>query len=93
MSFEGYYEHLCPQGHYEICNCYEGPLGVCSRCEVPFAEVNLVDTTNGDTGGNWVLEMETPAESCPLCGSNNIPARYKLHPKRRPDPNEKGDYL
>lgn len=81
MSFEGYFECLCPEGHYWTADCYTDDQ-TC-RCGLEASETNLVDQTNGFVGGDWILEVAESAPTCPTCGHATGPARYKLHPKRR----------
>jgi len=49
MSFEGYYQVLCKNGHYDCGNCYSyEPIGnFCSICREKIIWWNLVDITNG----------------------------------------------
>jgi len=50
MSFEGYYQHLCKNGHYntEDCNTWfpDDDYSMC-HCGEPIVWFNLVDVTNG----------------------------------------------
>jgi hypothetical protein len=53
MSFEGYYQLLCKEGHYYTADAYFHELGdsPCPVCEAGVAWENLVDTTNVETEG------------------------------------------
>jgi len=71
MSFEGYYQTLCENGHYDIEDCYmfsEGKSFECSKCGSGIAWYNLVDTTNGDESGYVKLEMVSQ-KKCEHCDS------------------------
>jgi hypothetical protein len=87
MSFEGYYQRLCEEGHYSTQDCYAS-FGVqeadwaCPICGKGQAWWNLVDVTNGsfddETGervdGYIELEEKTPAEycTCSTCGNRHV---------------------
>lgn len=45
MSFEGRYQKLCPNGHYEEQDVYM-ETSRCEICNEKWDEVNLVDDTN-----------------------------------------------
>lgn len=50
MSFEGYYQILCKNGHYETISVYNHQDMYewrCSSCDSPAVWYNLVDQTNG----------------------------------------------
>lgn len=51
MSYEGYYELLCPRGHYEAYDCYADAPSECAYCGAPFAYRASVDQTNGCVPG------------------------------------------
>jgi hypothetical protein len=51
MSYEGYTEHLCANGHHWAHDCYEDEKA-CPRCGKPSVWCHHVDQTNG------VLECE-----------------------------------
>ncbi len=79
MSFEGYYQLVCENGHLDSCDAlmadpfeeYE-----CLDCKAPLAWWNLVDETNGShmdgkrIDGYIDLEEDVPAktEICKCCG-------------------------
>lgn len=51
MSFEGYYQILCDNGHHDTVDAYYMPedntAWSCRHCGAPEAWRNLVDVTNG----------------------------------------------
>lgn len=46
MSFEGYYQNICANGHYTVRDVYEDSDRLCSECGAGFVRENLVDNTN-----------------------------------------------
>jgi len=73
MSFEGYVQVLCKNGHYRSVDVYvfdqfeEGWR--CPECEEKLAWSNIVDNTNGGEEGYVDLELQSPEErkTCPTC--------------------------
>lgn len=47
MSYEGYEELLCGNGHYFAHDCYGDAPETCPRCGAPWAYSHGVDQTNG----------------------------------------------
>lgn len=48
MSYEGFVEHLCKNGHYWAVDCYdEQSAKVCKKCKEPSLWRHAVDQTNG----------------------------------------------
>lgn len=47
MSFEGYYEYLCSEGHYFCFDAYDEEPDNCPYCESHITVRHLVDETNG----------------------------------------------
>lgn len=89
MSFEGYEQRLCKNGHYEIFDVYEFSPRDDSTCYCgeKWAWFNLVDCTNEPDDGFVELEIDQPAQYetiCEHCGSQKIVAdeTYKI-PERR----------
>jgi len=89
MSYEGYYQLICEQGHYWTEDCYGSPEGQCKVCGSKIAWSNSVNYTNGswDDDGKRIdgyieLEIDTPAEQCicPTCGHthNTTVETYKI---------------
>ncbi len=74
MSFEGYYQKICGQGHSWHCDAY-GEVGICPYCGEATVWSNLVNYTNGswDDEGNRIdgfVELEVMEErKCESCGS------------------------
>jgi hypothetical protein len=83
MSWEGYYQCLCEQGHYFI-----GQEGeACPHCKSPAVFTNSVDDTNCDSVGEIPLEALQPfkiadaiTETCAHCGhvKQLEPARFRV---------------
>ena len=73
MSFEGYYQKMCPNGHYWQCDVYDESM-FCPQCGNEAIWWNLVDTTNGSfEDGRRIdgyIEPEVVSErKCEHCGS------------------------
>jgi len=90
MSFEGYYQILCVNGHLGGIDCalFNEQLYKCQVCEEPVQWWNLCDMTNGswDDDGRRIdgfieLEVLTPPVicHCDQCGDDHIAqeATYK----------------
>ena len=84
MSFKGFYQHLCSNGHYWTTDVYEE---MCPRCGEKAIWENIVDITNSsfdecdkrvDGHTELVLKLET---KCSQCG-NILERTYKI-PKGR----------
>lgn len=96
MSFEGFYQMLCENGHsmHEDVYGFDEPENkLCSICGKKVAWWNLVDTTNGswDDDGKRIdgyvkLKQDEPEKTCtcPNCGNNHVVKQqtYKI-PKSR----------
>lgn len=80
MSFEGFYQALCQNGHK--CGgdvyCWEPNNSRCDECNALIVWQNLVDVTNGsfDKNDNRIdgyieLEIDKPGEvcTCSSCGN------------------------
>lgn len=86
MSFEGYYQTLCKNGHEGSTDCYftEPEEIKCSVCGEKIVWWNLVNTTNGSydefegkpvrIDGYIDLEIDKPAEycNCDKCGVRHL---------------------
>jgi hypothetical protein len=93
MSFEGYYQVLCKQGHYETFSVYhmDPEDWLCSACGSGAKWWNLVDLTNGsyDDDGTridgyvYIEGIEFFPCKCNTCGVVHYtsPAVYKLPEK------------
>lgn len=96
MSFEGYYQILCKNGHYDTCDVYifdwAETCWECSICKEKVGWMNTVDLTNGsyDDEGRRIdgcveLEVkEQPKEcECPTCGNTHStgPTVYEVPAK------------
>lgn len=46
MSYEGYNEYLCENGHYNVVDCYYDDIKICS-CNSKMKYYHSVDITNG----------------------------------------------
>lgn len=52
MSYEGYEQCICPNGHYFDNNeIYNHDVAICPNCEQKASWVNAVDQTNGPSEG------------------------------------------
>ncbi len=49
MSYEGYIEYLCVNGHYTTSDCYDERVKKCPHCCGAIEYENSVDQTNGET--------------------------------------------
>lgn len=90
MSFEGYHQVLCKNGHHFTAGLtMDRHSWWCPACKEGAAWVNLVDTTNGsfDERGEQIdgyvyLEIEKEAVlcKCPTCQNEHViePVRYKI---------------
>lgn len=87
MSYEGYDQVLCENGHYYTYDCYEFWEAVgwaCPICGAKAAWSNMVDNTNGSydeetnerIDGYVVLQMKEETW-CKHCGSI-LERRYKM---------------
>jgi hypothetical protein len=47
VSYSGYREFLCANGHYARTDCWDDDPSECSFCKAKIAQRNSVDTTNG----------------------------------------------
>lgn len=79
MSWEGYNQVLCPNGHpyTDYADSYNEPLNICPNCKTPGGEFNTVDQTNGCM--NWCAshdEGKCPGEICEFfrcqCGMKKL---------------------
>ena len=90
MSFEGYYQILCSNGHYETFDVYQNSPEYfeCSTCGEKGAWYNLVDYTNGSydddgTRADGYVYLKCLKEfncACEKCGIKHTysPAIYEI---------------
>ena len=88
MSYQGYTEYLCEDGHYWTQDAFDDPVVSCvvSGCPRPVAWTHEVDQTNGtDPNEPWSLptelEVDEPmqTETCNLGHVHVVrPPRYKI---------------
>jgi hypothetical protein len=95
MSYEGYYQAICQNGHYQcIPENYGGPHSPCMICKSDWAWLNPVDQTNyldwgmiPDQQLNTLLVQPEKWETCNLGHYHLIsPAIYRV-----PTPEETQD--
>ena len=81
MSYEGYVQILCSNGHDHICDCYEWDFGgfggeeenwKCSICGSGVAWTNNVDTTNGSFCSCATEDGYVEGASCEYCDKGRI---------------------
>ena len=70
MSYEGYAQVLCPEGHYWVVDAAENGEPKCPRCGKSEAWYNAVDDTNCDSFGEIDMSpfvvSRTTFETCSL---------------------------
>lgn len=73
MSFEGYYQKLCENGHHTNNDVYwDSEIdNTCPICDAPIVWTNLVDETNGTFCDNVGTE-DPPCEGCEYCDNGRI---------------------
>ena len=86
MSYEGYSQFLCKNGHYWTRDCYDDDR-ICPKCSDLAVWENMVNTTNGSFEGNLRIDgfIElTIAEitECKTCGTV-LETIYKIPKKGR----------
>lgn len=87
MSYEGYEQFLCSNGHYMTADAYADPIQVC-KCGAKVVWWNSVDITNGtyDEDGNRIdgyveLQVKQSAvyEECPCCHHRELKSEETYH--------------
>ena len=87
MSFEGYYEKLCEDGHLTTFDVYYYFKPDKCRCGKEFVWWHIVDVTNGmdeETGEGMPTDFEIlseeKVETCNCCNHTNVieEVRYKI---------------
>ncbi len=95
MSYEGYVEYLCANGHYRVFDCREfydiqDISGRKCSCGAPFVFRHSVDETNGiipnDPGTQgYPFEVDVPPVMCVCdkCGKSHVieEVRFKIPTK------------
>jgi len=83
MSFEGYYQRLCSNGHLSGEDVYDASnerLWRCHICKESLAWWNLVDQTNEPDEGKIELEEKTPVRACQChCGHVHVAVAKTYH--------------
>lgn len=69
MSYEGYVQYVCVNGHYEARNCYDS-IKKCATCGERFILQNDVDQTNDD-GWKDHTEIELALQAAEKRGFDN----------------------
>lgn len=77
MSFEGYEQRLCKNGHYEMFDVYDfvSKDENCGVCKAEYVWYNLVDCTNEANVGRVELEIDKPDRyetTCEACGAQRL---------------------
>jgi hypothetical protein len=72
MSFEGYIQKLCANGHHWVCDVYfDDSNEVCSVCGAEVVWKNIVDTTNG-------MYCDCDEGDCEFCDNGRIDGHVDL---------------
>lgn len=83
MSYEGYEQCLCENGHYWEQDCRDEDR-FCVECHLPIVWQNSVAETNVDGYGHIDMEQfkvaEAKVDACPTCKHTKEvePARYRM---------------
>ena len=79
MSYEGYVEKLCKNGHVDSFDAYDEPDDKCSTCDAPWAWTHRVDLTNGSDPNDpstimapLEVDQESVWEECHCCGNKKL---------------------
>ena len=107
MSYEGFDQLLCSNGHYWTCNAFDnvsydehGPKEIslsCPHCKTPSVWSNPIDQTNGGDVGfidmNQFLVKEKELETCQTCkhSSETAPAIYRIPSKEETEVARRND--
>jgi hypothetical protein len=84
MSYEGYDQILCANGHFTTRDAYDDREDTCSFCGAEFVWRNDVDQTNCEEFGvidmSKLLIAETKFDKCNKCGHCSVtePSRYRI---------------
>lgn len=89
MSYEGYVQCLCEDGHYFEVDAHDrfDECDNCFFCEKKVVWTNNVDETNGNADGHidmdQFIQLTEVVEKCESCGHRNIKelAKYSIPTK------------
>lgn len=94
MSYEGYEQVICKNGHYFERDCYDHDA-LCPHCFAEAGWENSVDQTNGPDQGaipmdalaQFLLEPKK-TETCAHCGNTKVisQAKYRVPTRKETDP-------
>ncbi len=83
MSYEGWVEYLCENGHYHRWDCsdpdqpYNPDDFKCSDCGAGRTTMRYIDQTNGYMGDSMREELKVLSQDkCECCGAATGPAVY-----------------
>lgn len=69
MSYEGYSQLICKNGHYWSLDCYSVmDINLCPKCNMPSVWENSVDETNCESVGYFPVKP-IRQDKCEHCGS------------------------
>jgi hypothetical protein len=77
MSFEGYYQYWCSNGHHWVADVYMEQK-TCPHCKALAQVENLVDETNCESYGYIKPKVAKEPPKCPTCHQCVGPAIYKI---------------
>ncbi len=86
MSYEGYIQYWCKNGHYWTYDCYGPTFASCPTCAGAIAVENSVDETNRHTQGRIEPILVEKGAKCPTCAHPIGEDTYKI-------PNPKTDRI
>lgn len=87
MSYEGYEQCLCKNGHlssFDAYDCFDKDNMFCSNCGAPIVWSNMVDQTNGEECGYIDMEAlkitDTVHSICETCKQSRFvsPSIYRI---------------
>ena len=85
MSYEGFYEYLCKNGHYHSWDVYDPDKPdqykpyECPDCGAGVDKFYSVDHTNGCEGDGLRGRLKlVHQDACPECGQGTAPAIFAL---------------
>lgn len=80
MSYEGYTEYLCENGHYCTADTCDDDPDVCPICDSKLQYFHMVDLTNGedDTNPNTMIASKTRIKSEDIWKQDHYGNRYAI---------------